>query len=75
MDGLRERVDVGVEGIDDEEYDDEKCSPEGYDSLNLVAARMGEDEEDVGVLLEAPKGGLVLWWRGDVGRRRERGKV
>lgn len=44
MEGLRERIDVGVEGTDDE------ASDGGYCSLNLEGARSGEEVVDVGVL-------------------------
>jgi hypothetical protein len=56
MEGLRERIEVGVEGTDDE------ASEEGYCSLNLVGANRGEEDPDVGVLTlgvlrgGAPKG-------------------
>jgi hypothetical protein len=56
MEGLRERIEVGVEGTDDE------ASEDGYCSLNLAGARRGEEAPDVGVLTEgvlvgsAPKG-------------------
>lgn len=44
MEGLRERIEVGVEGID------EDVSEEGYCSLNLAGASSGEEAADVGVL-------------------------
>lgn len=56
MEGLRERIDVGVDGTDEE------ASDEGYCSLNLVGANRGEEAPDVGVLTlgvlvgGAPKG-------------------
>lgn len=56
MEGLRERIEVGVDGMDDEANED------GYCSLNLDGARRGEEAPDVGVLAEgvlvggAPKG-------------------
>lgn len=56
MEGLRDRIDVGVDGTEDE------ASDEGYCSLNLMGANSGEEEPDVGVLTlgvlvgGAPKG-------------------
>jgi hypothetical protein len=56
MEGLRERIEVGVDGTDEE------ASEEGYCSVNLVGANRGEDDADVGVLTlgvlrgGAPKG-------------------
>jgi hypothetical protein len=56
MEGLRERIDVGVDGTEEE------ASDEGYCSLNLIGANNGEEEPDVGVLTlgvlvgGAPKG-------------------
>lgn len=44
MEGLRERIEVGVEGTDDE------ASEAGYCSLNLDGARGGEEAAEVGVL-------------------------
>lgn len=56
IEGLLERIEVGVDGTDDE------ASEEGYCSLNLAGAKSGEEDPDVGVLTlgvlvgGAPKG-------------------
>jgi len=69
MDGLRERIEVGVDGTDEE------ASEDGYCSLNLAGASRGEEAPEVGVLTVGvlvggtPKG-MVTWCRGDAGRRR-----
>ena len=50
MEGLRERIEVGVEGTD------EDACEAGYCSLNLEGARSGDEAPDVGVLVGgAPK--------------------
>lgn len=69
MDGLRERIEVGVEGTDDE------ASDGGYCSLNLEAARSGEEVVEVGVLVlegldERPGKETETWYSGDAGRLR-----
>jgi hypothetical protein len=70
IDGLRERIDVGVDGTE------EDASEEGYCSLNLEGARRGDDVLDVGVPMAgelvggAPKGMEDMWCRGEAGRRR-----
>lgn len=44
MEGLRERIEVGVDGME------EDASEDGYCSLNLAGASRGEEAPDVGVL-------------------------
>ena len=54
--GERERRDVGVDGTDDDEYEEF----EGYDSLYLVATKDGEEllvrRVEVGVVLRNGEG-------------------
>ncbi len=70
MEGLRERIEVGVDEID------EDVSEDGYCSLNLEGARRGEDVPEVGVLTvgllvgDTPSSGADMWWSGEAGRRR-----
>lgn len=70
MEGLRERIEVGVEGTEDE------VSEEGYwllrpgkGSLNLAADNSGDGEPDVGVrtggVATAPP--KATWWSGEAG--------
>lgn len=44
MEGLRERIEVGVDGTEDDARED------GYCSLNFEGARRGDEVADVGVL-------------------------
>jgi len=69
MEGLRERIDVGVDGTD------EDASDHGYCSLNLEGASRGEEAAEVGVLtvgvlVGGAPNGVRTWWRGEAGRRR-----
>jgi hypothetical protein len=74
--GLRERAEVGVDGIEDtEEKEREYVNSEGNTSLNFIAERSGEGAAEVGALagvLKPPAD--ETWCRGEAGRRR-RGKV
>jgi hypothetical protein len=73
--GLRERADVGVDGMEDtEEKERLYVKSEGNDSLNFVAEKRGEWAAEVGALVGMVKGIEDTWCRGDAGRRR-RGKV
>jgi len=58
--GLRERVEVGVEGIEDDEKDPGYCKFTGNGSLNFVADRSGEECVELGVLFE-PNGTVDIW--------------
>ena len=57
--GLRERVEVGVEGIEDDK-DPGYCKFTGNGSLNFVAERSGEECVELGVLVE-PNGTFDTW--------------
>lgn len=71
--GLRERVDVGVEGTEDDEKDPGYGKLTGNDSLNFVANRSGEVCAELGALVKP--NALVNWESGDAGRRLLRGSV
>ena len=70
MEGLRERIEVGVEGTDDEASEDGYMTVvPGKGSLNFAADSKGEGAPDVGVrtgggATAAPK---ATWWSGDAG--------
>jgi hypothetical protein len=73
--GLRERADVGVDGIDEmDEKERLYVRSEGNVSLNFVALKRGDAAAEVGALVGMTKGIEETWWRGDAGRRR-RGNV
>jgi hypothetical protein len=64
--GLRERTEVGVEGMEDaEEWERVYVSSLGKASLNLVAESAGECGFEVGVRCPAE----VTWYNGEAGRR------
>lgn len=69
--GLRERMEVGVDGIEEaEEWERVYASSFGKDSLNFMAESAGECGLEVGALDPAE----VTWYRGDAGRRLRKGK-
>lgn len=69
--GLRERSEVGVEGIEDEEKERVYVSSApGKDSLKRVAERRGDCGVEVGALEPTED----IWWRGEAGRRRRSGR-
>jgi hypothetical protein len=73
--GLRERADVGVDGMDDmEEKERLYVRSVGKGSVNFVAEKSGEWAAEDGALVGIVKGIEETWWRGDAGRRR-RGNV
>ena len=53
MEGLRERIEVGVEGTDDEASDDRYCS------VNLEGTKSGEEVAEAGLLVVVALEGMA----------------